>query len=219
MKLLSVAHARSSWIGQTRYLNPHGKYLYPALLPFLLELYNFKKFPQTNDNLDESKGLIFENGEFENEKGELINIKLIIYDYGIVAESGASTQENDAFLKAVISKTQDLFKLPNHEDILKTKRYLSQLYISTDISLDIINPKLKEISNFLSKNVEGYGDVDYQLGGLAFWPDQTKPINPLAFSIERVINEPFSENSYLSTSQLQTDEHIELLEKLEKILS
>lgn len=219
MKLLSVSLARSSWIGHVRYLNPHGRYLYPVLLPFLLELFNFKKFPQSTDNLDESKGLIFENGEFENAQGELINVKLSIFDYGIIVDSGSSTQDTDAFLEILLSKTQDIFKLPNYEDVLKTKRYLSQLYINTDISLDIINPKLKKISYYLSKNVEGYGDVDYQFGGIAFWPDQTKPLNPLPFSIERVVGEPFSENSYLSTSSLQTEQHLELLKELERILS
>ncbi len=217
MELLSVALARSSWIGRVRYLNPYGRYLYPALLPFLLELCNFKKFPQPNDNLDESKGLIFENGEFKNVQGELINVKLSIFDYGIIADSASSTQDTDAFLEMLLSKVQDTFKLTNYEDVLKTKQYLSQLYIKIDKSFETIDPRLKEISNYLSKNVEGYGDVDYQLSGMSFWPDQTKPLNPLAFGIERAVGEPFSENSYLSTCSLQTDKHLEILKMLEDI--
>jgi hypothetical protein len=81
----------------------------------------------------------------------------------------------------------------------------------------VINPKLKQISEYLSKTVE-QGSMVFRVGGISFWPDQVNKINPAPFSFERVTNVPFSENRYYSVAPLPTDKHLELLDKLESIL-
>ena len=90
-------------------------------------------------------------------------------------------------------------------------------YVSNNKFLEILNPKLKQISKYLNQNIGK--DKGYQVGGLSFWPDQKNKKPSMPFTIERAIEVPFSENRYYSTSSLQTDQHLELLDKLEKILS
>ena len=63
MKLLSVALARSVWLVYLSDLNPRGRNLYPLISSFLLDTYRFQKYPKTADDLDETKGIIFNNGE------------------------------------------------------------------------------------------------------------------------------------------------------------
>jgi hypothetical protein len=87
-----------------------------------------------------------------------------------------------------------------------------------DKSLEVINPKLKQISQYLSNTVEE-GNRIFQFGGVSFWPDPVGKVDPNPFTFERAINVPFSENRYYSAAPLPTDKHLELLDVLESILS
>ena len=86
MKLLSIALARSVWLANVNDLNPRGRNLYPLIHSFLLDTYKFKKYPKLNDEVDESKGIVFDNGEFKNEAEEHLSIKMTIFNYGIIAD-------------------------------------------------------------------------------------------------------------------------------------
>lgn len=218
MKLLSVSLARSTWLCHLADFNPRGLNLYPLITPSLVDLYKFKKFPLKDDILNETEGVKYESGEFKTDRGDTIYINLTIYFDGLSVDTGSSTEDSDAFLVDILTRFTVDFSLPFYENIIKNKRYLSQLYVTTGKSFELINPKLKEISGYLSDNVSGFGEVSFETGGISIWSDQIKATNPPAFSIERAITIPFSENRYLSTAALQTDKHIELLDKLESIL-
>ncbi len=218
MKLLSVQLARSIWLCHTDDFNPKGRSLGHIIIPLLVDLYKFKNFPSTKDMLDEAKGIKFEGGQFQTKDDEVITLNFTLFKDGLVVDTQSSTTHSDDFLIDILTRFHDDLKLPHFEQIIRGKNYNSQLYVSTDKSLELINPKLKEISNYLSEHVVGHGKVSYEVGGLAFWPDQLKAINPSPFSLERQINVPFSEKRYYSASALQTEKHFELLVKLENIL-
>ena len=116
------------------------------------------------------------------------------------------------------TKFSELFKMPPRESIIRRRAYLSQLFVSTDKSLEMINSKLKLISEYLSNTVE-QGENVFQLGGISFWPDQINKVSPAPFTFERTVGVPFSENRYYSAAPLPTDKHLELLDKLESIFS
>ncbi len=218
MKLLSVNIARSIWLGNTIDFNPKGKNLYPIIIPLLIESYNFRGFPSLKDRLDATQGIKFEDGEFKTKKDEIISVNLMIYQDGLVVDTRSSTKNSDAFLEEILTKLSEDFNLPYYGQIIKRKNYVSQLYITTDKSLELINPKLKEISKYLSNKVSRFNKVSFEVGGISFWPDQIKVINPIPFTLERTLNVPFSEKRYYSAAPLQTDEHLELLNKIENIL-
>ncbi len=218
MQLLSVSLARSLWFCHVRDFNPKGLNLYTIIIPLLVSSYKFKIFPSVKDVLDETKGVKFENGEFVNSKGDSIIINLSIYADGLVADTISSTDDSDAFLTDILTRLSDELNLPHYDQIIRRRGYFSQLYISTDKPMELINPKLKEISNYLSKNVLG-GEVSFELGGISFWPDQANILKPSPFTFERVLNVSFSENRYYSGASLQTEEHLKLLDILETILS
>jgi hypothetical protein len=167
----------------------------------------------------DEKGIAFIGGEFTNSEGDTLTVNFTAYNYGLMADTVSSTKNSDAFLSDVLNRLTEICNLPRYEQVIRKKHYFSQLNISTDKSLELLNPKLKEISQYLTNNVEGHDNVPFQVGGFSFWPDQVRAINPPPFSIERVATIPFSENRYLSNSALQTDKHLELLEKLENVLS
>ena len=218
MKLLSIVLARSIWICHMHDMNPHGRYLIKEVLPFVLEKYKFKKYPTIETPISEVKEIKFEDGEFINKNEEVINIRLSLYDYGFVAETRSSTNDTDDFMDSLLTDLHLNFNLPHYNDFITKKQYLSQFYVSTNKSLSVINPALEVISKYLSENVVGYANTDYQFSGLSYMPDQNNGVNAPAFSIERVVTVPFSENRYLTTSGLQTNKHLELLQMLEDIL-
>ncbi len=218
MKMLSINLARTVWLFPSVDLNPKGLNLYPILIPLLVGTYKFSNYPTSKDDLDDVKGVKFEKGEFINSEGKPISISFTIYNDGIVADTRSSTNDSDSFLVDAFNRISEHVNVPNYKQILRARLYHSQIYISTEKSLELINPKVKEISSYLNENVEGHGKVNYEVGGISFWPDQTHPVNPVPFTLERASNTPFSEKRYYSAAALQTDKHVKLLEKLEEIL-
>ncbi len=221
MKLLSVALARSVWLGHVNDLNPRGIHLPAAVFPWLLQTYKFQKLPPQAIP-DSASGITmdikFERGQFTTTEGDVIDVALSIYRDGLVADSFASTVQTDAFLDNVLTRLAELFNLPDYRQIIRKKTYLSQIYITTDRSLEsLLNPRLKQVFKYLAETVEE--DVVWQTGGITFWPDQISKINPHPFTIERAVSVPFSEKRYYSAAPLPTDKHIELLAKVEALMS
>lgn len=217
MRLLHVHLARSIWLGDIRDFNPQGKSLYRVIWPFLTETYKFRKFPSLTESSDLTKGISFQDGEFQISQDELpIAVNLTIYNDGVLADSSSSSEYSDMFLADVFHHFSEIFKMPPFQSVIRRRIYLSQLTVSTDKTLEVLNPKLKQLSKYLSAHVEL--DKVFQLGGIHIWPDQVSRVNPSPFIFERAINVPFSENKYFSTAPLQTKQHLELLDKLETVL-
>jgi hypothetical protein len=212
MRLLSVDLARSVWLCNVFEFNPKGKSLYPVI-PLLVNLYKFKSFPSQTEIPDYTKGIKFEGGEFRNSEGDVIDFMLTVHNDGFVVDTKSSTKDSDAFLMEMLTRLSKDFDLPNYEQIIRKKLYISNLFITTDKSLELLNPNLKEISKYLSDNFLH----PFETGGISFWPDQTA--NLPRFTFERVLNVHFVEKKYYSSAGLQTNQHLELLNKLENILS
>ncbi|MGA8573757.1 MAG: hypothetical protein ACLP7A_14420 [Desulfobaccales bacterium] len=219
MKLLSINLARSLWFFNLLEINPKGLNLYPIIIPILVDSYKFKQYPSVNDVVDETKGVKFEYGEFINRGGNALIINMTIFNDGITAETRSSTNDSDAFLTEILTRLSQELQLPFYKEILRKICYASQVYVTTNKALELINPKVKEISKYLSNNASGFEEISFELGGLTFWPDQKYTNKPFNFIFERILNVPFSENKYYSAAPLSTDKHLELLNKLERILS
>jgi hypothetical protein len=220
MKLLSVNLARSVWLGPLVDLNPKGISLFPLMFELLADTYKFKKLPSFPPPEEKPPaGFIFKFGEFTVDGiANPIEVSLTIHSDGLVADTTSSTDYSNAFLADALTRLSQIIGTPDYETIIKKKIYLSQIYVSTDVSLDSVNRKFKPIIKYLTDNVEDHDKV-FEVGGLSFWPDQTSKVNPAPFRIERAVGVPFSEKRYYSEAPLPTDKHLELLDKLESILS
>lgn len=219
MKLMSINLARSIWLARLIDFNPKGINLYPILVPLLIDSYKFKQFPSLKEKLDEASGIKFEQGEFKNKKDEnLLILNFTIFGNGLTVDTRSSTQDSDHFLEEILTRLHDEFNLPHYKDIVKRKNYLSQIFFSMEGTLELLNPRLKEISKYLSNHVVGFENNYFEVGGISFWPDQKLTLNPPPLLIERAATIPFQEKNYISTAPLQTEQHLELLNKLEEIL-
>lgn len=219
MRLLSIFLARSIWFCPLFDLNPKGKNLSP-IIPLLIDRYKFKRVPSLTEIPDFSKGVKFEEGEFKSSEGNEIALNFTVYNDGLVVDTRSSTKDSDAFLVELLTRLSKDFDFPHYEPIIRNRNYLSQIYISIDKSLELINPKLREVSKYLTDNLS----PGFEIGSIIFLLDPAMIIpatlpNSTPFTIERAINIPFAENRYYSSSGLQTEKHLELLQKVEDILS
>jgi hypothetical protein len=222
MKLKSVITARAIWLFDIQDLNPKGKSIFPDLFEWLKEQYHFGKFPKAIDDRDQHGGWAFSDGDFQVKEEIFIAADLAIYSDGLVATTHSSTSDTEAFMENVLESACKDFSLVFDPQMVRRKMYLSEINVTAEGSLSVINPALSEFARQISSALSLDGAQEFQPVGISFGSDQT--ITPISkqlftgFSLERKIGAPFSENRYWSKAPLPTDQHLSLLEEFERTL-
>lgn len=221
MHLLSVKQARSIWLINAVDLNPRGLNLFGLINPIVAK-YNFKVYPTKLEELvgKEVIEIKFDGGGFQKDPQNNIAITLTIFNDGFVVDTRSSTRDSDAFLDDFLNYLSNEFGLSPYQDVLRSKIYVSELWVKTEKYLNALNPKLANFSKRLTSLIEGhsYHPIAYETSGIIFWTDPIVTNPPTPFRLERMIDRPFAENRYYSVAPLQTDIHLEMLNELEKIL-
>ena len=223
MKLLSVKQARAIWLIQLVDLNPRGLNLL-TLIPHIVTKYKFQLFPVKPDELGfgkETKEIKFSGGSFQKDPQHDIGVDLTLYNDGLVVDTRSSTEDSDIFLSEFLNWISTEFDLVPYQDILRSKLYLSELWVQTDKSLNTLNPKLEQFAKRLTSLIVGHNHhhIAFESTGITFWTDPIVVNPPGPFKFERAENTPFSERRYYSAAPLQTNLHLEMLTELESILS
>jgi hypothetical protein len=117
-------------------------------------------------------GDLYEQGFFTNGRGEKVGVSLTIYNDGLVADATSNTQEADEFLNDILAWASGSFHLTPHENILKTKRYGSVVYVEMEKSLDTLNPKLAQCCNLLSSRLGYNNNAAFEVFGLSLGVDE-----------------------------------------------
>ena len=222
MKLLSVQRARSVWFIRIIDLNPHGLNELSLIEP-IKEKYNFRRVADIvkPGDIDLSKGFLLGGGSFKkNGKREII-VDLTIYNDGFVVDTRSSTDDSDAFLEDFLNWIAKEYGFEPYKGLLRSKIYLSELWVQTDIFLNNLNPKLVEFANRLTTLVptQYKHSLKYETAGIIFGAEPTS-ISPLApFKFERAENTPYGEKRYFSVAPLRTEVHLTLLNELENIIA
>jgi hypothetical protein len=220
MKLLSVQRARSIWLINLVDLNPHGRNIFSLIGPVIAK-YKFVQFPTKPEELDLSKGINFVGGSFQKDSQNDIAIDLTIFNDGFLSDTRSSTEDSDAFLDEFFSWIAGEFGLVQYKEILRSRVYVSELWVKTDKSLNALNPKLENFSKRLTSLIVGHDHhpILFETYGISFWTNPTITLPPGPFKFERAEGAPFNENRYYSAAPLQTDVHLAMLEELEDILT
>ncbi len=220
MKLKAIGRARSIWVVYLVDLNPRGRNLLP-LISSVIEKYKFLQYPSKPEELDVSKGVKFVNGSFQKDSQNDIIIDLTIFGEFMVADTRSSTKDSDAFLDDFLTWLSSEFGFVSYQEVLRSRVYLSELWVQTNKSLSGLNPKLEAFSKRITSLIEGHSHhpVAFETAGIYFWTDPNIANSPGPFRLERASDVPFTENRYYSAAPLQTDIHIEMLSELENILS
>jgi len=220
MEKLSVGVARSIWLFDINELNPAGKSIFPDILVWIGEKYSFGTFPKSIADQDkEKKGYIFKVGEFQSEEGA-INVNFSLFGDGVVAETWSSTENGDAFLEDLLRSASAKYGLAYKPDLIRTRRYVSEVTFRLDKSLGDINPKISNFCATLNGIFARHHLSPFEMTGMIFAPDvAATSYQPPGFMIERKQGEAFTDNRFWSKSPFTTKEHLFALEEFEKMLA
>jgi hypothetical protein len=219
MELLAVRTARLVAYLNAEELNPSGRPLAHDFMKAFVDRYAFVKQPTTADEIldTQNKGLIFELGKW-NDVGVT---KVILFDWGIVVETNASTEASESVLQDMLTWGAETFGLSNRPNLITRRNYVSELVFSSEMSLPAISPKLRSLGSRVTELVSGYlGDsLLFGLTGitLAFDSSQSKQLYT-PFQIYRLADTPFSQNKYYSGGPLKTSDHVQLINDFEASL-
>lgn len=221
MKIISVDCARTTWLFPLSEINPSGRSFTKAFLD-LKARYNFRKFPaHTLDFDSESKGLIFNEGEFTNGDGVPIIVKLSIFTDGIVSDTWSSTGDSENFLVDVMKwiKEEHGFSLPPDRKIRKL--YLSELTVSMAPEYSQAFSRFRALTDLMSARLEESGrpNEGYVFGGFSLWAsDWKQPHAPSAYRFEIKVGSSPGDNRFYASAPLPTEVHAEMLREQEGLL-
>jgi len=219
MELLNVTSARVTWLFDINDLNPRGKSIFPELIDWLKDNYSFSQFPSSATDFDkDTKGLLFKGGSFQVRDEIFVNVELSVFSDGLAANSYSSTRDTEAFLEDVLTTAAKDFSLYYKPSMIRTKIPLSEVTVRLKEPLSKLNPGLSEFAEKISHLSPR--PSEFELGGISFWTDSSNSSLKLAaFSLERKINAPFSENRFYSKASMHTDAHLGLIEEFEQLLA
>jgi hypothetical protein len=216
MELLSVQRARSIWLFDTYDHNPRGKDIGSDLIEWLKKSYYFTKAPANPNDLDDSKAMLFQGGQFRVGR-ESISVELRLFSDGIVGDTRSSTSDTDSFLSDALQSAAKELSLPYQPDMIRKRLYVSELTVRSAKSISILNPKLNQ---FASKLTHALGtSSEFELAGIAFWPNILPNPSASVFRFERKYGAEFSDNRYYTRAPLKTNVHLEMLDVLENSIS
>jgi hypothetical protein len=187
------------------------------LIKGLQDEYGFVQVPSKVEDLDFNKGVTFLRGYY---RGAIID-KLQVYENGLLCEAAADTRIGDDFLGEVLIWAAEKHQLPVKETGVMA--YISQLEVISEINVGAIFSKLKTIGTLFSEALTRYGQPvpAYEFNGLRMHYDSmATPIpRPPHFIFERRVGQVYSTNEYFTSAPLRTEDHLRVLEILEKLLS
>ena len=213
MKLSAVILARVLAFADTNDLDFKGSVFYPHFIAKLVERYQFQKFPTSFAEVDEGKGIVFEEGL----AGDIVIQKFTIFGHLLAIETRSNTRHSQAALQDIASWGTATFGLKPLHEVVRQWAFVSDLTFTSDVDILGTAP----LSNLADKVNTAISDiwkspVQYYplIAGIGHDPLARK--NGIAsFTISRRIEVPFSEHKYYSEAPLPTDLHIQFLEEYE----
>lgn len=219
MKIVTIEGGRVLDLVPTEELRPrHGVYL-PDLIRSITERYAFSVVP-TNIAEGNKSGVKFEHGKITIDGNIAVIKELAVYSDGLIVDS-FDTAVADFVLDDLLSWATATFNLQERKSPVH-RTYTSAVVIDFEKLIEPALGNLAKVCGLLSESLHrSYGwNYEYNLNRLSF------SVDPLAiphlratqFFIERRLQVPYSENRYYSLAPLQTEEHLRLLETIEREL-
>lgn len=218
MQLTAILMANAVAFMEPLDLNPRAAISFADIAKALVARYKFQKVPQKPEEFDQTKGVTFGDGQFDNVSIET----LAIYAHGIALNTRSSTEDSKRLLEEALQWGSKELGLTYKPSMISRWQYGSQLTFTSKVPLTGIHPAFQELADALSKAT---GDIirenlKYELVALVVDHDPLLRKFPLGrFSIQRRESEPFSQDKYFSDAPVPTDMHIRLLEQFEASIS
>ena len=215
MQVKAVITARFLGFLEVATLNPEGKVFFPKIVSAIVERFGFQKYPTMPEQFDESKGVEFNEGQWDG-----INVpKLVIYNNGILVDTQSDTEDSERICLEALGWAKDEFGITFTPGMIYRRRYLSDLVFTTPAPVIDGFDAVNKLRTNLSDMMEAILDERLNYAGIRLDVDferfqRTAPIAPL--TIQRRNDHAFSDNTYFSEAPLPTKLHVQLLEEYER---
>ena len=220
MRLSSISMARVLAFLDLLELNPSGKVFLPALIPRLVERFQFQKYPTSLEDFDTSKGVTFQVGYFENTS----ILKLVFYNDGLSLETRTDSAATKNVLLRILEWLRDECGLTFTPSMIKRWGYVTDIVFYSEADMTFSHhPALQMIidamASFSSERERAH--LTYKATKLAVDFDRASTqVLQVAFRIETVNAVPFTDKKYFSESPFPSELHIKVLEEVEaKVLA
>jgi hypothetical protein len=219
MKVLSVIRAES--VRAERVVGGDYGYL-PEAAAMFTKQYGFIGIPTAEELVspDQSKGIVFRSGKLETDHRLIPIDEFHLFSNGLSVTTHSNTTDSDLVLDHIIEWAKSAFKL-EVEPLKPGTGHSSQLEIRLHKSLPELFPYLSEIGAAITKGLDDWWEFkpSYELININFWHDKTKypQFAPPAFRVDRRDNVSFEQEAYYSEAPMSTENHIAVLEKLERV--
>lgn len=214
MKLLAIERSRLTSL--YRMARTSGQLYLPLVADQLAERYRFGSAPHSFGDLAGDKAE-FKHGLFEGSAIEALDV----YNDGIIVASQSDSDFIDKFVHDLNSWLEKDYGLSAIETHTVNKIYESTLLVETD--RDIFKPfdAYASILPLIETALRDASElkVKYENFGLALSADHTRnpALKPIPFRFERKEGIEFSRRQYHTTAPLRTKQHLEILERLERL--
>jgi hypothetical protein len=191
------------------------------LIPLVKEVqdrYYFLQVPTKVEEFDFAKGVTFLSGEFERKAID----KFQVYNLGILCETKTDTDHCERFLEDVLGFGRER-GVPFSPKASPDRAFYSSLEIHLDGEFGEQIARVSSISDLIMSKFKLYGmtTLSFPVYGFKLNSDaavETTPI-PSEFGFERRAGKPFSSSLYASWGPLRTQDHLEVLTMIEKMIS
>lgn len=195
-------------------LAPYGSISLAKIAPRIVEKLEFSSFPKTLEQFDESKGIVFADGLWNDIPVE----KMTIYNNGIMMDTRKGTDVSFRVVKEIFDWAVIEFGIVVPEYGLQKARFLNRFTFFSEALVSLGGSPISSLATSLSQQVAAITgqprryetiriDLDFDRS------EQTVPIAPL--TIQRRITSSFDQNKFYTEAPLPTDVHISLIEQLE----
>ena len=225
MRLINTEIGRVVRLIPMEEIRPLGWVHPPSAFKMLAERYSFGYSPAMRGTWEEAQkdGLKFQLGKQVHGNRTINVTDLTLYTDGIVV-SAASTDDAELFLDDLMAWAKEVFGFKDIDRTNTKTLYLSNLIVELESSTDSLLKKFTLLSESLGKLLlTTYGlDAVVQVCGLGLHFDRTITIPAwqtlTQFSLDRRINQPYSQNRFFSAAPLRTKDHLAFLETIEATL-
>ena len=195
-----------------------GIYL-PELIKRIIERYEFIVGPE-NLTKAATEGAKFQHGHFKVKDIDVVIKELSVYNDGIIIDTFNSNM-SDIILDDLLTWTVQTFN--TKERISPPNRtYASVVVAEFEREFEPMLGVFVKVGKLLSKALQSaYGwDYEYNLHRIALAVDPTAipPLRNTQFFMERRTQSPYSANRYYCGAPLPNDQHIDLLQTIEREL-
>lgn len=178
-----------------------------------MERYSFVEGPKTVQEFDLQRGMAFRHGYF---KGNVID-NLHVYTNGMFAEGKHDTKVSDDFLDDLEQWAGEALGLVL-ADQSGGRIYMSQLVVEMAVDLTAVLAPVQNLAKQISAMLNSAADMPAEVSGFHITTDPAAGAG-WVYRLERRAGVAFDANLYFSSAPLRTDNHIMLLERMERALT